>query len=145
MPERYIAGLSLRLALYQRMSEVRTVDEATELARELRERFGPLPLPARQLVWVAALRAAAQNAGVESIARESATLVAKLSDEAVARLHERRRQIDRAAPDGVRIGPTRIRFDLRTLGETWQDTLMTIIELVAPHVTAPPELAAQGR
>ncbi|HWO94092.1 MAG TPA: transcription-repair coupling factor, partial [Dehalococcoidia bacterium] len=101
LPESYVPELAVRLALYQRMADVRTPDEAANLAREMRDRFGPLPPAAQQLLYAAGLRAAAMEAGVESIARSDDVLVLKLSQDTLDRLSPGQRLgIERALPRG---------------------------------------------
>ena len=134
LPETYVAELAVRLALYQRLAEVRSPDDAAELARELRDRFGPLPPPARQILYVAGLRAAAQMAGVTAIGREDGTLVVKMGRRAVDALTPGRRMaLERSTPRGLRVGPTQVRLDLRALGESWQQVLLDVVGALSPE------------
>jgi transcription-repair coupling factor (superfamily II helicase) len=56
-----------RLALYQRLAGVVSPEEAVALEAELRDRFGPLPPEAANLLLVVRLKALARAAGVESV------------------------------------------------------------------------------
>ncbi len=58
LPEDYVAEVGLRLALYKRLASAATEEEVDDLATELEERFGPPPLPARQLLELSRLRPA---------------------------------------------------------------------------------------
>lgn len=57
IPEDYVADLTVRLALYRRLSELESDPEREAFAAELIDRFGPLPPEAEQLIAVAALKA----------------------------------------------------------------------------------------
>ncbi|MCI0634576.1 MAG: transcription-repair coupling factor, partial [Actinobacteria bacterium] len=67
LPASYIDREPLRLAAYRRIAESVTVSDVDEAADELRDRFGPLPAPARTLLDVARLRADARAQGVTDI------------------------------------------------------------------------------
>ncbi len=56
LPEDYVAQSSERVAIYRRLAVADSLEEIQEVAQELRDRFGPLPEPARNLVDVAACR-----------------------------------------------------------------------------------------
>jgi transcription-repair coupling factor (superfamily II helicase) len=56
LPEDYVAEVGLRLALYKRLAIAGSEEEVDDVATELEERFGPPPLPARQLLQLSRLR-----------------------------------------------------------------------------------------
>jgi len=67
LPASYIDREPLRLASYRRIAETVTAADVDEAADELRDRFGPLPKPARELLAVASLRAEMRDAGVTDV------------------------------------------------------------------------------
>jgi transcription-repair coupling factor (superfamily II helicase) len=67
LPDSYIAEDETRLQLYRRMAEARTLDDAEDIERELRDRFGPLPEPASNLIYILRLRLLAAGASVTQI------------------------------------------------------------------------------
>ena len=67
LPTSYIDREPLRLAAYRRIAEAVTVSDVDESADELRDRFGPLPAPARSLLDVARLRAEARTCGIAAV------------------------------------------------------------------------------
>jgi transcription-repair coupling factor len=67
LPEDYVAEPAQRLALYKRLAGVRTVGEIEDARRELRDRFGPLPAAAAQLLDVVALRLDARALRLERL------------------------------------------------------------------------------
>lgn len=52
LPEQWIEDGLQRIAVYQRIARMSTPAEITSLEQELRDRFGPLPVPARMLLLV---------------------------------------------------------------------------------------------
>jgi transcription-repair coupling factor (superfamily II helicase) len=67
LPHAYVPGERLRLEAYKKLASV--VDEAAlaEIEAELVDRYGPLPLPVRNLMEVARLRTVARQAGIADI------------------------------------------------------------------------------
>ncbi len=67
IPATYIDDRNLRLKLYRRMAEVRTLNNIESLASELNDRFGPPPLEVENLLYQLRIRSLAMRAGVETI------------------------------------------------------------------------------
>jgi len=74
LPEAYVAEMPQRLGFYKRIAAARDPEALEEAATELRERFGPLPEPARNLLRVARLRLAGEALGLERIDWNADTL-----------------------------------------------------------------------
>jgi transcription-repair coupling factor (superfamily II helicase) len=67
LPEDYVAETPQRLGFYKRIAAARDAEALEDAAGELRERFGPLPEPAHNLLRVARLRLAGEALGLERI------------------------------------------------------------------------------
>jgi transcription-repair coupling factor (superfamily II helicase) len=67
LPEDYVAEAPQRLGFYKRIAAARDAAALAEAAAELRERFGPLPEPAHNLLRVARLRIDGELLGLERI------------------------------------------------------------------------------
>lgn len=67
LPTDYIADEALRLEAYRKIAGVRDAKGVTRVRDELVDRYGPLPEPAKRLLTLAALRAAARRWGVTEI------------------------------------------------------------------------------
>jgi len=68
LPAAYVPDDHQRLELYKRISAIRDAAGVKELTEELRDRFGPLPEPARRVLTLAALKAALRRWGVTDLA-----------------------------------------------------------------------------
>jgi transcription-repair coupling factor (superfamily II helicase) len=135
IPDGYVDDLNLRLALYQRLAAVRTVEEIEELARELKDRFGRLPRSVRALLYVVRLRTLAREAGVQSIQAEDGEIVLRMA--AGRRLPQE--EMRREAPPESWVGPTSVRLSRGRLGERWQEALLALVGgLVAEAPARPP-------
>ena len=75
LPESYVNEVSLRMEFYQRFGEARSPEEVAELAKELVDRFGPLPEPARWLVATTKVKIAGAAKGCTLIKLESHSLL----------------------------------------------------------------------
>ena len=112
VPESYIEDVEGRLALYQRISALTTIEQLHELESETRDRFGSLPKALEQLLLLVHIRLVAASAGIESV-RVDGTEVVLTSDTA----HPFSNRTLPTLPPEVRTGPTQIRIGYRNLGE----------------------------
>ena len=67
IPEGYVADLPVRLALYRRLAELEDEREIDGFGAELVDRFGPLPVEAKHLLDVVAIKALCRRANVAKI------------------------------------------------------------------------------
>ncbi len=67
LPASYIDRESLRLAAYRRIAETVSASDVDDATEELRDRFGPLPKPARMLLEVASLRAGLREHAITDV------------------------------------------------------------------------------
>jgi transcription-repair coupling factor (superfamily II helicase) len=77
IPEDYVSDQETRVEEYRRLIVAGRSGTVDELAAELEDRFGPPPVPVRQLLEVERLRARAAQAGIESVAARSGELQLK--------------------------------------------------------------------
>ncbi|WP_332065587.1 transcription-repair coupling factor [Bartonella sp. CB189] len=67
IPENFVPDLSLRMALYRRLTELDNLEKIDEFAAELVDRFGPLPLEVRHLLKVFYIKILCRKAHVEKL------------------------------------------------------------------------------
>ncbi|GAA2604792.1 transcription-repair coupling factor [Actinomadura fulvescens] len=67
LPHEYVPGERLRLDAYRRIAAITSDDEIAAVHEELKDRFGPLPVPVLNLLEVARFRAKARRAGLTEI------------------------------------------------------------------------------
>ena len=67
LPTDYVDSERLRLDIYRRLADAASYEVLTEIEEELVDRFGPLPMPARELIAVASLRLLAKNLEIADI------------------------------------------------------------------------------
>jgi transcription-repair coupling factor (superfamily II helicase) len=130
LPSTYVGDLNVRLALYQRMAEVASLEEAESVAQELDDRFGPPPPPARNLLFVVRIRALAKKANASAVQQEGDELVVRIEDGLVPR-----EVFASARIPGLKAGATQARLDLSALGEGWQDTLELVLTKLADEAS----------
>ena len=67
IPYDYIEDENLRLRLYQRISALATKQEITRMKREIKDRFGKLPVEMQRLMLITELRIVAANTCIKSV------------------------------------------------------------------------------
>jgi transcription-repair coupling factor (superfamily II helicase) len=104
---------------------------------ELEDRYGPLPEPAQNLMYLARLRIAATEAGVREIDADNLQLVVRYdgSPPAVARELGRRLQLP------ITLGSNQIRLP-RGPGTGWTDPLRELVDALADARSTPTGLPA---
>jgi transcription-repair coupling factor (superfamily II helicase) len=78
IPADYLPDRDLRLQLYRRMAEVRTMEGIEALAKELADRFGPPPTEVENLLYQLRIRILAAHAGIEAISTENGQILLQL-------------------------------------------------------------------
>ncbi len=78
IPEDYVPDPFLRLQLYRRMAQLQTLEQIEEMRAELEDRFGPLPVAVRYLLYQLRIKALAIRAGVKSIGVEEGQIAVRL-------------------------------------------------------------------
>lgn len=79
LPADYIAEPRLRIDLYRRLALAEQRNTVREIAEELVDRFGKLPLPAEALVAISEVRVLAELAGVRRVETEGDRLMCRLA------------------------------------------------------------------
>ena len=67
LPAEYVDSERLRLDIYRRLADAESYEALTEIEDELVDRFGALPIPAKELIAVASLRLLAKNLDIADI------------------------------------------------------------------------------
>ena len=127
IPEEYIFDLSTRLNFYQRLAATKRVQEIEDIAVELSDRFGPIPQPVKNLLYIVEIRQLAASAMVESISTEGKQIVLRFDGT---------REIEGLSLTkdfkyGIKVGSAQIKLDMKLLGNKWQDVLKEVLQKVA--------------
>lgn len=67
IPEYYIESLTLRLDMYRRIADIRSVEDSVDVKEELCDRFGEIPKSVKGLIDIALVRNTANSLGVYEI------------------------------------------------------------------------------
>ncbi|MDI6893931.1 MAG: transcription-repair coupling factor [Bacillota bacterium] len=69
LPDEWISDSGQKIAAYKLLAAVRGARDAQLVREELEDRYGPMPLPARNLLAVARVKAACQRLGITSVSQ----------------------------------------------------------------------------
>jgi transcription-repair coupling factor (superfamily II helicase) len=126
IPPEYVTDDPVRLRLYQRFSAVEKDEQLTSLVSELEDRFGALPEPAQNLVYLTSLRLRATAAGVEALTATDAELIVKF--DTLPALNVGR--LERVAGVSLKRGSNQLRF-ARGQGQAWMGRLYELVSAIA--------------
>ncbi len=127
LPSSYIGDRDLRLRIYRRLAHTHEESQLDEIAKELAERFGPLPESAQNLMFQLHVKILATDAGVSAIGSDNGQIV--LTTQPVG-------EVDQAYL-GLQLGPgARVSKNKVWLGRaanprsadpTWRDQLLNVL------------------
>ena len=132
LPAAYVGDLNLRLALYQRLAAVETAEAVDDLAREMRDRFGPPPPAAENLLFAVRVRALARQSDIVSVQQVDSVLVIQTRGAVPARDRLRDSKIK-----GLTAGPAQARLDLEALDDAWPEALLDVLTALAATPSQP--------
>jgi transcription-repair coupling factor (superfamily II helicase) len=144
IPEEYISNLNARLSLYHRLARVEHIEEVDEVARELQDRFGPLPEPVENLLYMVKIKVLAMRADVSAVSTQGRQIVIKpqrgtspaegrpiATEPPKVTSHLKVRGVGgvmSASPHpAIKIGATQIRLHMKLLGDRWKAVLEEIL------------------
>ena len=84
--DRYIAEQKLKIEVYRRLSQMNSLEALEELQEELRDRFGPVPAPARRMFRLRELNLRALAWKIENIHLEDGYAVLRYQDSKLIRM-----------------------------------------------------------
>ena len=80
LPDRFIADQKLKIEIYRRLSQTNSLETLSELEEELRDRFGPIPTPAKRMLLLRELNLRAIAWKIENIHLENGYAVLRYKD-----------------------------------------------------------------
>jgi transcription-repair coupling factor (superfamily II helicase) len=123
LPSEYVPQQHLRLQLYRRLAQLRTLDAVEEMAGELEDRFGLRPDVVDNLLFQIHLKVLAGQANVRSIFADGGSVIIQgqlMGREEVVALRSR-------LGSGVQVGRQQLRLPLDSSPQTWQDRLVRVL------------------
>lgn len=75
IPESYVESLTLRLDVYRRIADIRSVEDSEDVKDELRDRFGEIPESVLGLIDIALVRNKANSMGVYEIRQNDSNMI----------------------------------------------------------------------
>jgi len=135
IPEEYVSNLNTRLSLYHRLAKVEHIEEVADIAQEFEDRFGPLPEPVDNLLYIVKIKVLATRAKVSSISTQGRQIVIKPQETVIAvsqsceprARQEAKQSLSKGYDGAIKIGVTQIKLDTRLLGDRWTEVLEEIL------------------
>jgi transcription-repair coupling factor (superfamily II helicase) len=126
IPDEYISDMDMRLSIYQRLTGVTKLEQVDDLAKELGDRFGPLPEVVNNLIYAVRLKVLASSAGIESVSTNENIVTIRI----LPGLQFNRQKLGPMYRYGIKIGISQLIVNLKRLGQNWQKVLEDIIRAV---------------
>jgi len=128
IPEEYVPNLNTRLSLYHKLARVVHSEEVEDMALEFEDRFGPLPQPVQNLLYIVRIKVLAARAEVSSVSTQGRQIVVKLqAADSPLKIGGGRGVTGRYPDAAIKIGATQIKLDTRLLGDGWKVVLEEVL------------------
>jgi transcription-repair coupling factor (superfamily II helicase) len=128
IPEEYVSNLNTRLNLYHRLARVEHIEEVEDMAKELKDRFGPLPRPVDNLLYMVKIKVLATLAKVSSVSTQGKQIVIRPQTiDSPLKIRGAGRVMSKYLDGAVKMGATQIKLDTRLLGDRWTEGLEEIL------------------
>jgi len=128
IPEEYVPNLNTRLSLYHKLARVENIEEVEDVAQEFKDRFGPLPQPVENLLYIVKIKVLAARAEVSSVFTQGKQIVIKpQAANSPLKIRGERGVTGRYPDSAIKIGATQIKLDTRLLGDRWTEVLEEIL------------------
>ncbi len=124
IPEEYVSDLVTRLSLYQDMVNLEKAEQIEAIAQELNDRFGALPPEVENLLYAVKIKALAHKAGIESVSSEHGEIILQLFEG----MRFDKQKLQPVLRDGMKVGATQLRLNVRRLGKEWQGVLEDVLQ-----------------
>ncbi|UCE00426.1 MAG: transcription-repair coupling factor [Chloroflexota bacterium] len=125
IPSDYIPDKNMRLNLYRRIADLRSMDEIEALVEEFIDRFGIPPTPVRNLLYQLKIKLLAEMTNIASVIIENNQIVLRFQND----------QIPSILPEfdqQVRIGKTALWMPYKSIAD-WQEELLAVFESLLTH------------
>jgi transcription-repair coupling factor (superfamily II helicase) len=107
---------------------VEHIEEVADIAQEFEDRFGPLPEPVENLLYIVKIKVLATGAKVSSISTQGRQIVIKpQTANPHLKIREATGVMSKYLDSAVKIGATQIKLDTRLLGDRWTQVLEEIL------------------
>ncbi|MBN1151971.1 MAG: transcription-repair coupling factor, partial [Dehalococcoidia bacterium] len=126
IPETYVSTPGARIGLYRRFADATSLRHIDALQAELTDRFGPLPQPVKELLYVARIRVLASSAKVKSITYAGTEIIVVPS-----RMAALATNLDLGP--AVRVGNEQIRINTARTAGKWRILLDTLLKKAEPR------------
>jgi len=126
IPEEYVLDINTRLSLYQSLAKLDKVEQVEDMAQEFSDRFGDLPVEVKNLLYAVKIKILAGKAGIESIATEEGQIILRLFEG----MQFDKQKLAPILKDGIKVGTTQLRLNLKRLGKDWQKVLEDILKRI---------------
>ena len=131
IPDHFVDDLSSRLAIYQRLVKMESVDEVRQIGEELADRFGVLPQQTENLLFLTSLKLVARKALVQSILKENDRVVIRLTGD----VGGAKTILEEILGSEYQVGNTQIRFSPEFTNNQWENGLMDGVKKLSEFMT----------
>lgn len=127
IPDEYISDMGTRLNFYRRMANLKQENEIIDIATELTDRFGAMPEPVKNLLYIIRLKQLGAKALVKSIFTAGKYIVVQFDKIGDLKSSEIEERFGRE----VKVGYEQIKIDTSISRDNWTGVLEEVLRYLA--------------
>lgn len=127
LPSDYVDDEALRLKLYREVARLSSAKEISEFRTGLQDRFGPVPVPVDNLLYLMRLKLTAAKAGLSAISASNGEFVLMIRPS--ARLNSS--VAEHAKELQISVRSNQLRVKRAALGADWKESLYNLVDDMA--------------
>ena len=123
IPPEYMSDISQRIDIYQRLSKIKSSDDWVEIRDELYDRFGELPDPVKNLLYINRVVSIAKELNLKSIIRKkNKSFLTFIYDIGGAK-----KALQKSLTSSVLIGSNRLTINFSEDSKSWKEELLDLL------------------
>ncbi|MGW8142853.1 MAG: transcription-repair coupling factor [Anaerolineales bacterium] len=123
IPSEYVPDKNMRIRLYRRIADLRSLAEIDAIFEEFTDRFGIPPKPVRNLLFQLKIKLLAELSGISSVTVENGQIVFRYQDEQLPT------ELPVNMPGHVRIGKTALWMAYKSL-PNWREEILSLFDVL---------------
>lgn len=138
IPTSYIEHLETRMSIYRRLAASIATQEFLELQEELQDRFGAIPKPLQNLLFLVEIRTIALHASISSVRKEGDHATLRLS----VSLNGARPILQKLLGNMANVGHNQISVPWHREEAIWKNRLVSVLDILIEFKTQTEQLLA---
>ena len=126
IPNSFVPDENTRITFYKKLAAAQTSQDVQDISDELKDRFGKLPQPVIDLLYMVTIKRIAGEVGVESISTKGNQIIIQFYEA----IEVDASSLPKKFSSGLKIGFRQIMMNINHFGDKWQEALEKLLSII---------------